>query len=74
MNRTYFVLLYAGILVLALALIGAIQPGDLLTTSPHAGYAMKASAKVAALGATIGQALGQRAEGLGTVPVLVTLR
>src|SRR5262249_32573252 len=32
---------------------GAIHAGDLLTTSPHAGYAMKVADKIAALGAII---------------------
>jgi hypothetical protein len=53
---------------------GAIRAGDLLTTSWHAGYAMKVQDKVAASGAVLGKALGSLATGTGTVPVLVTLK
>jgi hypothetical protein len=53
---------------------GPIAPGDLLTTSPHAGYAMKVQDKTVAFGATIGKALGSLAQGTGTIPVLVGLR
>jgi len=53
---------------------GAIKAGDLLTTSWHAGYAMKVQDKVAASGAVIGKALGSLATGAGTIPVLVTLK
>jgi hypothetical protein len=50
---------------------GAIHAGDLLTTSSHAGYAMKVTDKVAAIGAIIGKALGGLDSGTGTIPVLV---
>lgn len=53
---------------------GAIKAGDLLTTSPHAGYAMKVSDKLAASGAIIGKALSGLTSGTGTVSVLVTLK
>ena len=53
------------------ASFGAIHAGDLLTTSSHAGYAMKVTDKVAAIGAIIGKALGNLDSGTGTVPVLV---
>ena len=53
------------------ASFGAIQAGDLLTTSPRAGYAMKATDKVAAIGAIIGKALGNLDSGTGTIPILV---
>ena len=53
---------------------GAIKAGDLLTTSWHAGYAMKVQDKVAASGAVIGKALGSLATGTGTIAVLVTLK
>ena len=53
---------------------GAIKAGDLLTTSWHAGYAMKVQDKVAASGAVIGKALGSLATGTGIIPVLVTLK
>ncbi len=53
------------------ASFGAIRAGDLLTTSTHAGYAMKVTDKVAAIGAIIGKALGNLDSGTGTIPVLV---
>ena len=56
------------------ASFGPIRAGDLLTTSPHAGYAMKVTDKTAAIGAVIGKALGSLESGTGTVPVMVTLK
>jgi hypothetical protein len=56
------------------ASFGAIDVGDLLTTSPHAGFAMKAEDPVRAFGAVIGKALGRLADGQALVPVLVTLQ
>ncbi len=53
---------------------GAIHAGDLLTTSPHAGYAMKVSDPSKAFGAVIGKALADLDSGIGTVPVMVTLK
>lgn len=53
------------------ASFGAIRAGDLLTSSPNPGYAMKATDKVAAIGAIIGKALGNLASGTGTIPVMV---
>jgi hypothetical protein len=54
--------------------LGAIHAGDLLTTSAHAGYAMKVTDKVAAIGAIIGKALADLPAGTGTIPVLVTMK
>jgi hypothetical protein len=51
---------------------GAIQPGDLLTSSPNPGHAMKASEPET--GTIIGKALAGLASGQGTIPVLVTLQ
>ena len=51
-----------------------IQLGDLLTSSPNAGYAMKASDKLDAVGAVIGKAMGELSSGTGTIPVMVTLK
>jgi hypothetical protein len=48
--------------------------GDLLTTSSTKGYAMKAEDPMKAFGAVIGKALGSIKEGLGMIPVLVTLQ
>jgi len=56
------------------ASFGAIRAGDLLTTSSHAGYAMRVSDKAAASGAIIGKALSSLDKGIGTVPVMVTLK
>jgi hypothetical protein len=48
---------------------GAIAVGDLLTTSPTSGHAMKVSDPVKAFGGVIGKALGILAEGRGVVPI-----
>jgi hypothetical protein len=56
------------------ASFGAIHPGDLLTSSPHAGYAMMVRDKAAAMDAVIGKALGGIDSGTGTIPVMVTLK
>ena len=56
------------------ATFGPIHVGDLLTTSPHAGYAMAVTDKAAAFGAVIGKALAALDKGTGTIPVMVTLK
>jgi hypothetical protein len=56
------------------AAFGAISVGDLLTTSPTAGCAMKATDPNRSFGAVIGKALASHAEGLGLIPMLVTLQ
>jgi len=56
------------------ASFGAIHAGDLLTSSPHAGYAMRVSDRAQSGGAVIGKALGDLAEGTGLIPVMVTLK
>jgi hypothetical protein len=53
---------------------GAIDVGDLLTTSPTCGHAMKASEPTKSFGAVIGKALRPMAKGRGMVPVLVSLQ
>jgi hypothetical protein len=53
---------------------GAIQVGDLLTTSPTPGHAMKADDPLKAFGAVIGKALCPLNEGLGLVPILIALQ
>jgi hypothetical protein len=53
---------------------GAIQPGDLLTTSPTPGHAMLASDLDRAGGAILGKAMSTLLEGTGLVLVLVTLQ
>jgi hypothetical protein len=56
------------------ASFGPIEPGDLLTTSPTLGHAMKASDRARAFGATIGKALRSFSSGIGLIPVLVSTR
>jgi len=53
---------------------GAIAVGDLLTTSPTPGHAMKADDPLQAFGAVIGKALEPLAAGRGLLPVLVALQ
>jgi hypothetical protein len=50
---------------------GAIEPGDLLTTSSTPGHAMKAADAAKAQGAIIGKAMTGLKEGKGLVLVLV---
>ena len=51
-----------------------IEVGDLLTTSPSAGYAMKAKDSRRAFGAVLGKALRALNEGTDTIPVMVALQ
>ncbi|MEP6599955.1 MAG: hypothetical protein ABJB98_10990 [Actinomycetota bacterium] len=53
---------------------GAVEVGDLLTTSPTPGYAMKAADATRAFGSIIGKALKPLASGQGLLPVLVALQ
>ena len=53
---------------------GAIEPGDLLTTSHKPGHAMKVTDHARAQGAIIGKAMSPLAEGTGMVLVLVSLQ
>jgi len=53
---------------------GAIEAGDLLTTSPTAGHAMKAADSSRAFGAVIGKSLRPWSKGEGMVPILVSLQ
>ncbi len=58
---------------------GAIQPGDLLTTSSTSGHAMKAKplmvneVQIYPAGAVLGKALEALDEGSGVIKVLLTL-
>ena len=56
------------------AAYGAIEVGDLLTTSPTPGHAMRAGDAARAFGAVIGKALGSHESGPGLVPVLVAMQ
>jgi hypothetical protein len=60
--------------VLADASNGAIQPGDLLTTSDSPVHAMKVTDHVRAQGAILGKAMSCLKEGQGMLLVLVTLQ
>ena len=51
-----------------------VEIGDLLTTSPTPGHAMKADDPVKAFGAVIGKALRRLSSGQGLVPILVALQ
>ncbi len=53
---------------------GAIERGDLLTTSGNPGYAMKATDSVRAFGSVIGKALNSLKKGRDLVQVLVSLQ
>jgi hypothetical protein len=53
---------------------GAIQPGDLLTTSDTAGHAMKVTDHARAQGAIVGKAMTSLETGKGMVLVLVSLQ
>jgi hypothetical protein len=56
------------------ASFGAIEPGDLLTSSPTAGHAMKVTDHTKAHGAILGKAMTGLTDGRGLVLVLVTLQ
>lgn len=51
-----------------------VKVGDLLTTSPTPGHAMKAGDPLKAFGAVIGKSLRPLAEGRGLIPILVALQ
>lgn len=53
---------------------GAIQVGDLLTTSPTLGHAMKTSDPIKAFGAVIGKALRPLTKGQELIPILIALQ
>jgi hypothetical protein len=56
------------------AQFGAIEVGDLLTTSPTPGHAMKTSDPFKAFGAVIGKALQPLTHGKGLIPMLIALQ
>jgi hypothetical protein len=53
---------------------GPIHVGDLLTTSPTPGHAMKAAEPGKAFGAVIGKALRRLDKGQGLIPILIALQ
>lgn len=74
MDGAVNVALSGRVYVLADATEHPIQPGDLLTTSPTPGHAMKVTDFSRAHGAVIGKAMSGLHEGLGLVLVLVNLQ
>jgi hypothetical protein len=60
--------------VQATATNGAIEPGDLLTTSDQPGHAMKVTDHARAQGAILGKAMTNLSQDTGLVLVLVTLQ
>ena len=52
----------------------SIEVGDLLTTSPTPGHAMKADNPLQAFGAVIGKALRPLQSGQGLIPILIALQ
>lgn len=53
---------------------GLIEVGDLLTTSPTPGHAMRADDPLRAFGAVLGKALRPWRDGRGLVPILIALQ
>ena len=53
---------------------GAIEVGDLLTTSSTSGHAMRTDDPMKAFGAVIGKALRPLKEGQGLIPILIALQ
>jgi hypothetical protein len=56
------------------AALAPISVGDLLTTAPTPGHAMKAIDPMRAFGAVVGKALRPLREGRGLIPILVALQ
>jgi hypothetical protein len=74
MEGPHVVAIAGRVYVKATAANGAIKPGDLLTSSDLAGYAMKATDRDLAFGAIIGKALTGLDTNTGLVLVLVNLQ
>ncbi|HEX8174561.1 MAG TPA: hypothetical protein VF543_05510 [Pyrinomonadaceae bacterium] len=53
---------------------GPVEIGDLLTTSPTAGHAMRVEDPARAFGAVIGKALKPLKAGVGLIPILIALQ
>jgi hypothetical protein len=70
----YHVALAGRVYALCDASYDSIEPGDLLTTSPISGYAMKVIDYERAQGAILGKAMTRLKEGQGLVLVLVALQ
>jgi hypothetical protein len=53
---------------------GAIEPGDLITSSETSGHAMKANDPSRSFGSIVGKALAPLPRGRGLVPILIALQ
>jgi hypothetical protein len=73
-ENNHHVALTGRVYALCDASFGSIEPGDLLTTSPTSGYAMKVTDYQRAQGAILGKAMTKLDKGQGLVSVLVTLQ
>jgi hypothetical protein len=73
-ERTAPVALVGRVYCKADASYGAIEIGDMLTTSPTYGFAMRASDPSKAFGAVIGKALAPLDRGQELIPILVALK
>ena len=73
-DGTHHVALAGRVYGLCDASYGAVEPGDLLTTSPTPGYAMKVTDHDRAQGAILGKAMTRLEDGQGLVLILVTLQ
>lgn len=56
------------------AAYGTIAIGDMMTTSPTPGHAMRADDPMRAFGAVIGKAMAPLDEGTGLIPILIALQ
>ena len=56
------------------AQFGAVEVGDLLTSSPTPGHAMKTNDPLKAFGAVIGKALHPLKQGQALIPILIALQ
>jgi hypothetical protein len=56
------------------ATYGSIEVGDLLTSSATYGHAMKASDVTRAFGSVLGKAMSPLGNGLGLIPILISLQ
>jgi hypothetical protein len=73
-ERTMPIALVGRVYCKADASASPIEVGDLLTTSPTAGYAMKALDPLKSFGAVIGKALRPLPTGSGLIPILIALQ
>jgi hypothetical protein len=53
---------------------GSIAVGDMLTTSPSTGHAMRAETSLKSFGSVVGKALRPLTEGRGLIPILIALQ